>query len=316
MSASRRADLERIQQAAIWMARLWSDEPTQQQRVACEAWRNADPDNEKAWQCTLNAQTRLAMAPKNSTHLITRSRTMSRRNMLGLAGFGAGGLMFAGGYQLHDNKPHWAGYLTSAQLSTQTGEIKKLRMHNGAQLAVNTATDISMSAADSLVLNDGEIWLESRSETPVYIDTPNGRITHRGGQFSVRHTNAHSKVSLFSGNAAKIKGSNMADAMLLHPLHKIDFRASEVGPLHSANINDIGWVKGKLVVQNMPLADFIAELSRYRTGMLRISPELADLSVTGVFTLSNTDLILQQLRASLPIKVQQLTRYWVSISAV
>ena len=70
------------------------------------------------------------------------------------------------------------------------------------------------------------------------------------------------------------------------------------------------------MVQNMPLADFIAELSRYRTGMLRISPELADLSVTGVFTLSNTDLILQQLRASLPIKVQQLTRYWVSISAV
>jgi len=64
----------------------------------------------------------------------------------------------------------------------------------------------------------------------------------------------------------------------------------------------------------MPLSDFVAELSRYRKGVLRVSPELLHLSVTGVFSLANTDHILQQLQASFPVKVNMLTRYWVNIS--
>ncbi len=314
MSASRKADIERIQQAAVWMARLWSDQPTEQEQQACNAWRKSNPANEQAWQCTVNAQATLARAPANSGHLIARSRALSRRNLLGLAGFAAGGLIFSSGYLLR--KDSSTALLTHVELSTATGELKKLSLSNNNQLVVNTATEISMPATNLLVLSIGEIWLENNSQHPLQIKTPSGTITHNGGQLSVRHTGTDSQVSLFSGKPASIMGRKMHRAFTLSPTQKINFTANKTDSLTATNLNDISWLTRKLVVQDMPLTEFVAELSRYRKGVLRIAPELSHLAVTGVFSLKNTDLILQQLQASLPIKVKHLTRYWVNISAV
>ncbi|EPJ45958.1 MAG: hypothetical protein OFPII_22980 [Osedax symbiont Rs1] len=318
MSASRKADIERIQQAAVWMARLWSDQPTEREQQACNAWRKSNPANEKAWQCTVNAQASLARAPANSGHLIARSRALSRRNLLGLAGFAAGGLIFSSGYLLRkDSSPDsYTELLTHVELSTATGELKKLSLSNNNQLVVNTATDISMPATNLLVLSIGEIWLENNGRHPLQIKTPSGTITHHGGQLSVRHTGTDSQVSLFNGKPASIMGRKMHSAFTLNPTQKINFTASKTDSLTATNLNEISWLSGKLVVQDMPLTEFVAELSRYRKGVLRIAPELSHLAVTGAFSLKNTDLILQQLQASLPIKVKQLTRYWVNICAV
>ncbi len=75
----------------------------------------------------------------------------------------------------------------------------------------------------------------------------------------------------------------------------------------------MAWTRHKLAVANMPLVEFAEELSRYRTGKLRVSTEVSSLSVTGIFSLQDTDRILQQLTEILPVRLQLFTPYWITL---
>ena len=53
------------------------------------------------------------------------------------------------------------------------------------------------------------------------------------------------------------------------------------------------WTRGELVANAVPLADFTAELARYRRGLLTCAPGVADLPLVGVFPLADTDRALR-----------------------
>jgi len=308
-------DKESLVKASYWMARLWADEPSAQEHKACKEWRNADPINENAWQYLMNAQARFGGVPQNTSNILSRSRQLSRRSVLGLAGITAGGLFFAGGYQLNNRGNEFlAGLLNTSELTTAKGEIKQIVLNDGSHLNLNTATDMSMPNTNRLVLNSGEFLLNTHGSQPYRIETPAGHITLHTGQLNVRHTDNHTSLSLYKGKPIHLIGHKMNNAITLSEGNQIDFYTDHVESTQAADINTISWTKGKLVIQDMPLPQLINELSRYRKGVLRVSPELADLTVSGVFTLKNTDTILKQLQASLPINVTKFTNYWVNVT--
>ena len=76
------------------------------------------------------------------------------------------------------------------------------------------------------------------------------------------------------------------------------------------------WADGVLYAEQMPLADFLAELARYRPGLLRCDPAVAGLRVSGAFQLRDTDKILHALAATLPLRIARHTRYWVTVGPV
>ncbi len=57
------------------------------------------------------------------------------------------------------------------------------------------------------------------------------------------------------------------------------------------------WTRGVLVAEDMRVADFVAELARYRPGVLRCDRRVAELRVTGVFSLRDTDRALETSRS-------------------
>ena len=89
-----------------------------------------------------------------------------------------------------------------------------------------------------------------------------------------------------------------------------DIRVDAPSPVTDA---DIAWLDGMLVAANMRLADFLAEIDRYRPGRLRCDPAVADLRVSGTFPLADTDRILDALRGTLPVRIHFLTRYWTTV---
>lgn len=56
-----RISRESIEQASLWMARLWADDVTEQDKKAFNTWRTAHPDNEFAWQQLENLQKSLPL---------------------------------------------------------------------------------------------------------------------------------------------------------------------------------------------------------------------------------------------------------------
>lgn len=73
------------------------------------------------------------------------------------------------------------------------------------------------------------------------------------------------------------------------------------------------WTQGALHADNMRLADFCAELARYRPGIVHCAGEVAGLRVSGVVQLRDTDYVLSMLATALPVQVVARTRYRVSV---
>jgi transmembrane sensor len=71
-----------------------------------------------------------------------------------------------------------------------------------------------------------------------------------------------------------------------------------------------------LMADKMRLADFVAELTRYRRGFVRCDPAIADLRISGAFPISDTQRTLNMLTQTYPVLVTgHLSGYWVTLSA-
>jgi len=73
------------------------------------------------------------------------------------------------------------------------------------------------------------------------------------------------------------------------------------------------WLRGVLPAERMRLDELLGELSRYRPGILRCHEQVATLRLTGSFSLENTDAALTLIKRSLPVRIERLTRYWVTV---
>lgn len=66
-----------------------------------------------------------------------------------------------------------------------------------------------------------------------------------------------------------------------------------------------------LAVNDIRLARFLGELSRYRHGIVGCDKRIADLRFSGVFQLDDQALLLRHLERTLPIRIVSRTSWWV-----
>ncbi|MGP9673370.1 FecR/PupR family sigma factor regulator [Pseudoalteromonas sp. AOP31-A2-14] len=74
-----------IQQAAIWMARLWADDVNQQDEIAFQTWYEEKPEHALAWQQLELLQEKFHKVPQSELSrkvLISQEKGLSRRHLL------------------------------------------------------------------------------------------------------------------------------------------------------------------------------------------------------------------------------------------
>lgn len=86
-----------------------------------------------------------------------------------------------------------------------------------------------------------------------------------------------------------------------------------IGAMKPAPPDGDAWIRGILMADQMPLSELVAELSRYRSGHLGVSPEIAGLPVVGVFPLRDPEAALAMLERSLPVRVQRTLPWWTTL---
>tara|TARA_R110002051_G_scaffold2291_2_gene11811 strand:+ start:6167 stop:7114 length:948 start_codon:yes stop_codon:yes gene_type:complete len=315
VKGARRLSAEQIRQAAIWMARLWSDNATEQDRRACAQWREADPAHEYAWQQLQQLQTRFDGVPADSASRILARRTdLSRRQVLALAGLVCGGA----GLAAMGSRDQWQPL--TADERTATGEIRQLQLADGTRLFLNTATSLDIypgASGQELHLLQGELLVDSSSNSrPLLLRCRDGAIRPISARFSLRQYDQDTELAVFRGSARvePLRATGVGTSLSAGEASR--FSRHLIQAPQRADLNRQAWTEGKLVAERLPLTRFIAELDRYRAGILRIDPALASLQITGVFSLHDTDATLARLPQALPVRVRYFSRYWVSIEAV
>ena len=302
-----------VEHASYWLMLQWGGELDAEQQRRFVEWRTADPEHERAWQRLEHLQSTLSGVPADTALAVLREQPDARRRQaLKLLGT----LLLAGGsgYLLQAQLP-WREAL--ADLNSGTGERLQRVLADGSRLSLNSgsAVDIRFSASERRIrLLGGELLLDSGhdpAQRPLIVETAAGEIQALGTRFSVYQREQGSQVELFEGELEL--RPRQAPATRLHAGQGRWFSATRLGEITPAQLDSIAWIDGRLIAERMPLGQFVAELARHRPGVLRCDPAVAGLPLTGVFPLADTDRVLAALQQSLPVKVQRLTRFWVTV---
>jgi transmembrane sensor len=304
------------QEAAQWYALLSSGEVSQAERNAWQAWLNGAQEHAQAWALVEDVVQRFQALPPALAHSTLQTPRLDRRAALKLLGvlLAMGGAA-ATGLQIPAVRQELA------DLSTGTGQRNQWTLADGTRLHLNarSAVDVLFDAQQRrLRLYRGEVLVETGdkppyAQHPLRLETGQGVIQAQGTRFVVSERNDEVEVSLFEG------------VLDLHPFGAPTqrLRAGQAARLQRGSASLItpldphvaAWQQGLIFAEGMPLERYLMHLAQYRPGVLTCDAAAAQLRVSGVFTLLDSDRLLAQLADILPVKVRYFSRYWVRVEA-
>jgi transmembrane sensor len=311
-----------LSQASEWFAVLQDKKCSEADYLQWQAWLAQDAAHRRVWQrveaLSKPFQTLAEKVPANlARETLGQVEYPGRRQALRLLGLG--GTFIAAGLLVRYSLP-WQVWqheyaLAHAAYRTRLGERLKFKLADGSLLTLNTASIADVEYDEHLrriVLHQGEIHVESAHDTqaktrPLVVDTPTARITALGTRFTVRSDLHEGHVSVFDG-AVRVSPEE-ASAVIVKAGQQVRFSAGQVIDDGAAELAREAWSAGKLVADNIPLGEFIKELSRYTPVDISVHPETAQLRLVGVYSIASPPndipLILAALEHALPVRVQK-----------
>ena len=308
-----------LEEAAEWLLTLNFDEADEAQRQAFERWRGQSEAHRAAWARAERVMGTFASVPTDIGQQVVRragDRTLSRRRTLRLLTALLVGV--PGGWLALRSLPLGE---PEADLATATGERRSLVLADGSQLVLNTASalDVRFDAqVRRLRLRRGEVLVTTHTDPlvprrPFVVSLAQGGVEALGTRFSMRLEEDLCRVAVFA-HGVEVRPQQGATIRLAAG-QQAWFDARGVQRLAPVDEDASLWTGGMLLAHDRPLAEVLAELGRYRPGLLRCDPAVAELRVSGALSLDDTDQALLALERTLPIRVTRRTRYWVAVGA-
>lgn len=311
-----------VKQAIQWMLRLRESGNSPALAQQCEQWRSAAHAHELAWQRVIHLHQDLDLralpgAGVALQTLETSQRRLHRRQALKLLGGVA--LVGSAGWLARDLETVSAW---TSDYATATGERRSFQLPDGSLLQLNTrsAVDLAFNEHQRLIrLKQGELLLTCSAlpnpGRPLLVQTRDALLEGFAGRFVVRQDGDCTHVSVNQGRVAVHQPGN---GELLWLGSGQDWRLDALGAhrLDQVDMDAAAWSEGLIVTRNMRLADFLAEVSRYRHGFLSCSDDIADLRLSGVYRLEDPDTLLQLLPQTLPVRLSRRTRWWIRLERV
>lgn len=312
-------------QAAEWLTLLMSGEATDEDHRRLQQWRNAHPDHERAWKHIETVTGRFkVMEPQAAYKTLSPYsdlKSPARRRALNLLLWG--GVIGVTG-ALASRTRTWQTVV--ADYRTPTGEQRTVALSDGTRILLNTASaiDVRFDGQRRLVrLVAGEVMIVTghalvggvADQRPFIVETDEGRIRALGTRFSVRQDDDRTSVAVLESAVEITPDDAAGQPLVLHTGERTTFTRRAIAAASPVTERDSAWTRGQIVADNVRLGDFLVDLARYRPGIVRCEPSVANLRFSGVFPLDDTDRILDTLPTVLPVEVRLRTRYWVTVEA-
>ncbi|MFJ4196316.1 FecR domain-containing protein [Pseudomonas sp. NPDC089534] len=323
LSLSRHAEPPQqvVRQAIHWLLRLRNNRGNSHLSRQCEQWRAEHHDHELAWQRVQSLQAELShnlhSVPGAQVAFNTLENSvqgLDRRRALKLL---SGAVLMGSAAWLAKDTQAWQQW--SADYATVTGERRGFQLPDGTRIELNTASsvDLDYTAQQRLIkLTRGEIIVTCGGadegapfDRPLRVQSRHGTYEPLKARFILRQEGDCTRLSVTSGRVAI--HSPQRTEVLAGQSYLID--RHQVRPAPPLDMDAGAWVDGLIVTRNMRLGDFLAEVGRYRQGFLTCASDVADLRLSGVFRLEDTDKLLAILPQTLPVQVRYRTRWWVTL---
>lgn len=303
-----------VMDAANWLVKLHSQEMNASDHACLKKWCEQSAEHARAWSAA-NELVRNFGAVPPGLGLSTLGRQRNRRAVLKTLAI-----------LLAVAPTSWLGWahMTRKNYQTSVGERTSFSLADGSSLTLNTGSSVDIVFDDKqrlLRLRSGEILIQTAKDNsfnkrPFIVQTEQGTVRALGTRFIVRQRETSTDVSVLE-HAVEIQAAGAAEAVIVDAGHATSFSKTDISAVTAlANTaNATVWTQGVLIADKQRLQDFAAELARYRPGFVHCDASVADLRISGVFRIDDTDQALNILQETLPVSVLARTRYWITISA-
>lgn len=289
--------------------------------AALARWRAEDPAHDAAWRHIESMQRRFGrLAAGLDTQAAHAALLPPRADRRRAAVKALAVLLFAGGAAWMA-EPARRAAIWPADLRTAVGERRTVTLADRTVVVLDTDTALDVRFDDTarrLRLLRGTIMVTSGHDDrvparPLVVATAQGELRPLGTRFAVRQRDGATRIEVFAG-AVRVQPVDVtAGTRVIAAGESADFTRDAIGAPAALDAYASAWTDGMLVASRMRLADLVAELDRYRRGSLRCDAAVADLRVSGTYPLDDPARVLDTLKATLPIDVDYLTRYWATV---
>ena len=312
----RSPDAVTLEKAAAWYVDLRGTAADDPLRQAHARWLALDPTHRKAWERVERLRQVFDRLPEPVDRDTLQRARASRRQMLGKLG-----VLLATGASVslawHEREGIRA---LAASHRSGTGERREIMLADGGRVHMNTATalDVNYDAARrALRLYTGEILVTTardRLARPFVVLTRHGNLRALGTRFLVRSDTESTLVQVLE-HAVEIHPADGGDVLRVEAGQQVRFTVAGGDDPRALETRPDAWTSGLLVVDNWRLERLVDELARYHRGYLGCDPAVAGLMLSGAFQLDDIPGILENLSATLPVRVRQITRYWARLES-
>ncbi|MNG97235.1 fec operon regulator FecR [compost metagenome] len=293
-----------MDEALDWLVRLQCAD--ENDTLAFEAWLGAAPENAEAY---VEAEALWNGAPLREVAVqlhqgqrrSVRGRLRRHWKPLATAAVLLVGLFTLGNLPMRLQADHL----------TVVGERQRLQLEDGAKVLLNTNSAFASERHDGRQvarLLQGEAFFEvsANAQAPLEVQAGPLRAQVRDTDFAVRYLDGEAQVRVQRGDVDLQAASDQrirlsaGDSISVGPQ---GFGQRQRPDMHK----ELAWIDGRLVFENCPLSQVLAEVRRYYPGwIINRNAHLDDVAVTGNYRL---DQPLETLRALAHITSAQLHEY-------
>ncbi|MFJ1338431.1 FecR family protein [Pseudomonas caricapapayae] len=305
-------------QAAEWVLRLSEGELSAPERQAFERWCHLDSRHQATFERISSVVAQLhslrsQRVPVRAALQVPVKRRIKARHLLGVGVLlvNLGVVLSLSGYRVDD---------LFADLHTTPGQWQTRTLEDGSRITLygNSAIDLQFDAAQRRVeLRRGQVLVDVAHDPsrPFVVVTADGSFKALGTRFVVSHGEGQSELSMLQSTVA-VQSADRSQSLDVQRGGRAWVRRDAVGRLPDIDPASLeqAWQRHQLVVDQVPLPQVLEALGRQSRGHLQFDAgALADLNVSAVLPLNDTERALQLLAQALPIRLQQYTPLWTRI---
>lgn len=280
-------------EAQAWVVRLGSHRATDDDARAFKRWCAQSRLHAQAFSRAREVWHQMAPAALR----VRQQEERSARRRMPVAGRRAllGGAVAAAVAYLAVSPPLglWPGAAEwGADYRTATGEQREVAVGDGVVLQLNTQTRVNLQHQGregiELVAGEAEVVADAPAATRVHVAAGSGTVSAVRARFNIRNIDGEVCVTCLAGEVEVARGTQRAQ---LGAGRQLRYGAAGLGPVAAVDTGAVSaWRRRQLVFDQVPLADVVAEVNRYRPGRLVLTSEaLGRSKVQASFSIDRLD---------------------------
>lgn len=203
-----------------------------------------------------------------------------------------------------------------ADYHTAPGEQRTVQLADGSNIQLNTDTALRVKFLDNerhIELLRGEAFFKVKHapQRPFWVAAGDTRARVTGTGFSVNHSTDQVTISVAQGRVETSRRQHADQVTTLKPGQSAAYTDNQPAQVREVDMKrQLAWQNGQLIFVQTPLAEVVAELNRYRAGLIIITDtHLQSRPITAVFNVDHLEDAIQALEKTLNIRAQRLTDY-------